>query len=92
VPNPNPDGRDIKKSPLGHIDSIKLSLQKFRNLGEINNKYNADVLRASRVEEDVVMLEQSVDDGPPRNDDIPPPPQVVKFGANPQMRINFPKV
>jgi hypothetical protein len=86
------DGRDISKSPFGHIQRIMLSLQKFRNLGEINNKYNADVLRASRVEEDVVLLEQRVDDGPPRNDSKPPPPQVVKFGANPQMRINFPKV
>ena len=50
------DGRDIESSPLGHIKDIKLSLKRFRNLGEINTKYNADILRALHVEEEVAEL------------------------------------
>ena len=30
------------ETPLAEYDSIKLSLKKFRNLGEINNHINAD--------------------------------------------------
>ena len=30
------------ETPLAEYDSIKLSLKKFRNLGEINNHMNGD--------------------------------------------------
>ena len=33
------------ETPLAEYDSIKLSLKKFRNLGKINNKMNADEQR-----------------------------------------------
>ena len=39
-------------TPLAEYDSIKLSLKKFRNLGEISNKMNADEQRAFLLEEE----------------------------------------
>ena len=84
------NGEEIETSPLGHIRDVKVSLKRFRNLGEINNAYNADVLRALRVEEDITMLED-------REESIPAPAtqqvrtQLVRLGLNnPQMRLNFP--
>jgi len=84
------NGKEIETSPLGHIRDVKVSLKRFRNLGEINNAYNADTLRALRVEEDITMLED-------REESIPAPArqqvrsQLVRLGLNnPQMRLNFP--
>jgi len=88
------DGRDISKSPLGHIEDIKLSLRRFRNLGEINNKYNADILRALHVEEEVQELhredEPAVPAAPPPAAKQPAPARLVRFGGSSQLRINFP--
>ena len=82
------DGRDIEKSPLGLIRDIKLSLSRFRNMGEINNGFNAHILQGLHVEEN----DRIVNDEPsavelPRQDH----PQVVQFGRNPQLRLNFPR-
>ena len=87
------DGRDIESSPLGHIQDIKLSLKRFRNLGEINNKYNADVLRALHVEEEVEqVLTASEEFIPASNKGESSRAHIVKLGSNPQTRINFPGV
>jgi len=40
------------ETPLAETNSVMLSLRKFRNLGEINNKHNADVQKASLLEEE----------------------------------------
>ena len=40
-----------ESTPLAQYDSIRLSLKKFRNLGEISNKHNADQQRAFLLEE-----------------------------------------
>ena len=40
------------ETPLAEYDSIKLSLKKFRNLGEINKKMNADKQRVFLAEEE----------------------------------------
>ena len=82
------DGRDIEKSPLGLIRDIKLSLSRFKNMGEINNGFNAHILQGLHVEEN----DRIVNDEPsavelPRQDH----PQVVQFGRNPQLRLNFPR-
>ena len=86
------DGRDIESSPLGHIKDVKLSLKRFRNLGEINNKYNADILWALHVEEEVAELtrEDHDDDQPSIAPMLPQRAQIVKLGNEPQTRINFP--
>ena len=86
------DGRDIESSPLGHIKDIKLSLKRFRNLGEINTKYNADILRALHVEEEVAELtrEDHDDDQPSVAPMLPQRAQIVKLGDHPQTRLNFP--
>jgi hypothetical protein len=39
------------ETPLAKPFSVGLSLQKFRNLWEINNKYNANVQRAILMED-----------------------------------------
>jgi len=82
-------GRIGKPIPLEHINDVKLSLQRYRNLGEINNKYNADVLRASRVEEDERILEQAVEPIQPAPVETSRP-QFVKFSWDGQTRLNFP--
>jgi hypothetical protein len=74
--------------PLEKITDVKLSLKRFRNLGEINNKYNADVLKGLRVEENEALLEQAVEPIRPAIEQTPRP-HLVKFGGNPQLRINF---
>ena len=45
------------ETPLAEYDSIKLSLKKFRNLGEINNHMNADQQRALLLEEERAICE-----------------------------------
>ena len=86
------DGRDIESSPLGHIRDIKLSLSRFKNLGEINNAYNADILRGLHVEEADQMLNDGEGSIPaPANQ--PARSQLVRLGtSNPQLRLNFPGV
>jgi hypothetical protein len=83
------DGRDISKSPLGHITDVKLSLKRFKNLGEINNRYNADVLAGILVEESEKVLDQGVT--PISTLAVrPPQPQLMRLGAwEPQTRINW---
>ena len=44
-------------TPLAEYDSIRLSLKKFRNLGEISNKMNADQQRALLLEEERAICE-----------------------------------
>ena len=83
-------GRVTKPLPLEHITDIKLSLKRFRNLGEINNRYNADTLRALRVEEDVELLQQDVEPIRPAPQQAPRP-LIVKWGKEPQTTLNFPK-
>ena len=83
------DGRDIEKSPIGHIRDIKLSLKRFRNLGEINNGYNADILRALHVEEEVAELHHQDVEEIPVQVTQPRRTQLVRLGANPQTRLNF---
>jgi hypothetical protein len=51
-------GIDKEGTPLESVNSIKLSLARYRNLGEISNKYNADVQRGLLVEENNEELEQ----------------------------------
>jgi len=83
-------GRINKPIPLAHIDDVKLSLKRLRNLGEINNKYNADVLKGLRVEEDEELLHQAVEPIQPTLQT--PVPQIVKWGKYSQTTLNFPKV
>jgi hypothetical protein len=45
------------ETPLAETNSVMLSLRKYRNLGEINNKYNADIQRAFHMEEERVDSE-----------------------------------
>ena len=45
------------ETPLAKYDSIKLSLKKFRKLGEINNKMNADEQRVFLAEEECTNCE-----------------------------------
>jgi hypothetical protein len=52
------------ETPLAGYDSIKLSLKKFRNLGEINNAMNADEQRAFLSEEERVRQEMDDSDSP----------------------------
>ena len=51
-----------ESTPLAQYDSVKLSLKKFRNLGEISNKHNADQQRAFLLEEE--RAQQSVSRSP----------------------------
>ena len=83
------DGRELKDSPLGHIEDIKLSLRRFRNLGEINNKYNADILRALRVEEEVQELHRE-EGSIPHTAKQSAPPRLVQYRGQSQLRISFP--
>ena len=77
-----------KPLPLSHIESIRLSLKRYRNLGEINNKYNADTLRGSLVEENDRLLEQDVEPiRPPIETDRP---QLMRYGRwDNQWKINW---
>ena len=58
------------ETPLAGYDSIKLSLKRYRNLGEINNKYNADEQRALLLEEERAICEMGRSPTPPENDDF----------------------
>ena len=51
-----------ESTPLVQYDSIMLSLKKFRNLGEISNKHNADQERVFLLEEQ--RAQQSVSRSP----------------------------
>ena len=63
----------IKEStPLAQYDSIRLSLKKFRNLGEISNKHNADQQRAFLLEEQRAQQEVSRSPSPTGQMDINP--------------------
>ena len=77
-----------KPLPLSHIESIRLSLKRYRTLGEINNKYNADILRGSLVEENDRLLEQDVEPiRPPIETDRP---QLMRYGRwDTQYKINW---
>jgi hypothetical protein len=78
-------------SPFENIEDVKLSLKRFRNLGEINNRYNADILKGLRVEENETLLQQAVEPIQP----VPlqtPQPLIVKYGKYSQTVLNFPKV
>ena len=57
------------KTLLAEYDSIKLSPKKFRNLGEINNKMNADEQRAFLVEEERTNCEMDRSPSPTENVD-----------------------
>jgi hypothetical protein len=57
------------ETPLAEYDSIKLSLKKFRNLGEINNKMNADEQRAFLLEEERAICEMGRSPSPAENVD-----------------------
>ena len=61
----------LKKAemPLAEYDSIKLSLKKFRNLGEINNKMNADEQRVFLAEEERANCEMDHLPSPTENVD-----------------------
>lgn len=83
-------GRVTKPLPLANITDVKLSLKRLRNLGEMSNKYNADVLKASRVEENEQIMQQAVEPIQPATQ--PAPPQLMKWGKWDQTTINFPKV
>ena len=48
-----------ESTPLAQDDSVMLSLKKFRNLGEICNKHNADQQRAFLLEEQRAQQEVS---------------------------------
>ena len=50
------------ETPLVDHDSIKLSLKKFRNLGEINKKINADEQRAFLLTEEEERADCEADD------------------------------
>jgi hypothetical protein len=52
------------ETPLAGYDSIRLSLKKFRNLGEINNAMNADEQRVFLSEEERVRQEMENSDSP----------------------------
>ena len=45
------DSLNKAETPLAEYDSVRLSLKKYRNLGEINNKMNADEQCAFLMEE-----------------------------------------
>ena len=51
-----------ESTPLTQYDSVRLSLKKFRNLGEISNKHNADQQRAFLLGE--LRAQQSVSRSP----------------------------
>ena len=51
-----------ESNPLAQYDSVRLSLKKFRNLGEIRNKHNDDQQRAFLLEEQ--QAQQSVSRSP----------------------------
>ena len=51
-----------ESTTLAQYDSVRLSLKKFRNLGEISNKHNADQQRAFLLEEE--RAQQSVSRSP----------------------------
>ena len=57
------------ETPLAEYDSIKLSLKKFRNLGEINNKMNADEQRVFLAEEERANCEMDRLPSPTENVD-----------------------
>ena len=77
-----------KPLPLSHIESIRLSLKRYRNLGEINNKYNADILRGSLIEENDRLLEQDVE--PIRPNTETDRPQLMRYaGWDDQWKINW---
>ena len=57
------------ETPLAEYDSIKLSLKKFRNLGEINNKMNADEQRVLLAEEERANCERDRSPSPTENVD-----------------------
>ena len=50
------------ETPLADHNSIWLSLKKFRNLGEINNKMNADEQRACFLTEEEERADCEADD------------------------------
>ena len=93
------EGRPVntRDSPLEHIEDVKLSLKRFRNLGEINNKYNADVLRDFHVEEVEVDIRQAVESIQPLPETSQPilvdpwtgPGYTYRPGLR-QTRLNFP--
>ena len=56
------------ETPLAEYDSIKLSLKKFRNLGEINNKLNADQQGACLLEEERAICEMGRSPSPAEDD------------------------
>ena len=55
------------ETPLAEYDSIKLSLKKFRNLGEITNKMNADEQRVFLAEEECANCEMDPLPSPTEN-------------------------
>ena len=57
------------KTLLAEYDSIKLSPKKFRNLGEINNKMNADEQRVFLAEEERANCEMDRSPSPTQNVD-----------------------
>ena len=57
------------ETPLAEYDSIKLSLKKFRNLGEINNKMYADEQRAVLLEDERALFERERSPSPAENVD-----------------------
>ena len=61
-----------ESTPLAQYDSVKVSLKKFRNLGEISNKHNADQQRAFLLEEERAQQEVSCSPSPTGQMDFNP--------------------
>ena len=61
-----------ESTPLAQYDSVKLSLKKFRNLGEISNEHNADQQRAFLLEEQRAQQEVSRSPSPTGQMDFNP--------------------
>ena len=61
-----------ESTPLAQYDCVKLSFKKFRNLGEISNKHNADQQRAFLLEEQRARQEVSGSPSPTRQMDSNP--------------------
>jgi hypothetical protein len=57
------------ETPLAETNSVMLSLRKYRNLGEINNKYNAEIQRVLFAEEERDDIEMDDAPSPTENTD-----------------------